>query len=49
MGLLDDLQDNMVDMRTRFEKLKRKEQAGMLDDEERNELRQLRYGFFDDM
>jgi len=47
MGMLDDMQDNMSDMRARFEELKRQEQDGQLDDEDRSELQQLRSGFFD--
>lgn len=51
MGLMDDMQDNMGDMRARFEELKQKEENGTLDDDGRGELQQLRSRLFgkDDM
>jgi hypothetical protein len=46
MGMMDEMQDNMSDMRTRFEELKMKEQNGDIDDEGRSELQQLRSRLF---
>ncbi len=46
MGIMDDMQDNMSDMRARFEELKQREENGTLDDDGRGELQQLRTRLF---
>jgi hypothetical protein len=46
MGMMDEMQDNMSDMRARFDELKTQEQNGDIDDEGRSELQQLRSRLF---
>jgi len=42
MGLMDNMQDDMGDVRARYAELSRMEQSGELDDEGRDELQRLR-------
>lgn len=42
MGLMDNMQDDMGDMRARYDELNRMDQNGELDDEGRDELMRLR-------
>jgi hypothetical protein len=48
---MDDSQDDMSNMRSRYEELRRREATGDLDDADRSELQQLKSHFFesDDM
>jgi len=45
MSIMDDMKDKMGGMKDRMEELKNKEQAGELDDKDREELSQLRERF----
>lgn len=48
MGLFDNMKsksDDLAELRTKFDELRGKEQAGQLDDHERQELDQMRQHF----